>query len=49
MRQVEFNNHLVLDARYNIGLNKVNKESAAGVKDSKNGVFTLTIGYKIKL
>ena len=45
----EFNNHLVLDARYNIGLNKVNKESAAGAKDCKNGVFTLTIGYKIKL
>ena len=45
----EFDNHLVIDARYNIGLNKVNKDSAPGVKDSKNGVFTLTIGYKIKL
>ncbi|MBO4850885.1 MAG: PorT family protein [Prevotella sp.] len=45
----EFNNHLVLDARYNIGLTKVNKESLQGEDDSKNGVFQLTIGYKIKL
>ena len=45
----EFNNHLVLDARYNIGVTKVNKESAPGEKDSRNGVFSLTIGYKIKL
>lgn len=45
----EFNNHLVLDARYNIGVTKVNKESAPGEKDSRNGVFSLTIGYKIEL
>ena len=45
----EFNNHLVLDARYNIGLSKVNKDKEAGEKDSKNSVFMLTIGYKIKL
>lgn len=43
----EFNNHLVLDARYNIGISKVNKNSAS--KDSRNGVFALTLGYKIKL
>lgn len=45
----EFNNHLVLDARYNIGISKVNKDTAPGEKDSRNGSFTITIGYKIKL
>lgn len=45
----EFNNHLVLDARYNLGLSKVNKVSEAGEKDSKNSVFRLTLGYKIGL
>ncbi len=45
----EFNNHLVIDMRYNIGLTKVNKESVSGYKDSKNGVLTLTVGYKIPL
>ena len=45
----EFNNHLVLDARYNIGVTKVNKDSEPGEKDSRNGVFSLTLGYKIKL
>lgn len=45
----EFNNHLVVDARYNIGITKVNKEPEEGVKDSRNGVFALTLGYKFKL
>ena len=45
----EFRSHFVLDARYNIGLTKVNKESIDGVKDSKNGVFMLTFGYKFDL
>ena len=45
----EFNNHLMLDARYNIGISKVNKDTAPGEKDSRNGVFSLTLGYKIKL
>lgn len=45
----EFNNHLVLDARYNIGVTKVNKDKEPGEKDSRNGVFSLTLGYKIKL
>lgn len=45
----EFNNHLVIDMRYNIGLSKVNKESVPGYKDSKNSVLTLTVGYKIEL
>ena len=45
----EFKNHLILDARYNLGLNKINKESVQGEKDTKNSVFSLTIGYKIGL
>ena len=45
----EFNNHLVVDMRYNIGVTKVNKNSTADEKDSRNGVLALTIGYKIKL
>lgn len=45
----EFNNHLVIDMRYNIGVTKVNKESEDGVKDSRNGVLSLTLGYKLKL
>ena len=45
----EFNNHLVLDARYNLGLKKVFKETGYNGKDSKNGVFLLTLGYKIGL
>lgn len=45
----EFRNHLVLDARYNLGLTKVNKESSPGEKDSKNSVFCLSLAYKIKL
>lgn len=45
----EFNNHLVLDARYNLGLKKVFKDGGYSGKDSKNGVFLLTIGYKIEL
>ncbi|WP_408583014.1 outer membrane beta-barrel protein, partial [Myroides odoratimimus] len=31
------------DARYNVGLSKVNKE---GSEASKNGVFQLSVGYK---
>ena len=45
----EFNNHIVLDARYNIGVTKVNKDSEPGEKDNHNGSFSITIGYKIKL
>lgn len=45
----EFKFPLVIDARYNIGLTKVNKESEPGEKDCRNGVFTLTLGYKFKL
>ena len=45
----EFRSHFVLDARYNIGLTKVNKESIFGSKDSKNGVLMFTFGYKFDL
>lgn len=38
-----------VDARYQIGLTKLNKESIPGVNDSKNSVFTLTVGYKFGL
>ena len=44
----EFKTPFVIDARYNIGISKVNKESFGG-KDSRNGVFTLSFGYKFSL
>lgn len=34
------------DARYNLGLTKVNKESESGIKDYKNGVIQVSVGYK---
>lgn len=43
----EFKNHWVLDARYQLSLSKLNKESAN--KDNKNSLFMLTCGYKFKL
>jgi hypothetical protein len=45
----QFKVPIVIDARYQIGLTKLNKESFAGIKDSKNSVFTLTVGYKFAL
>jgi opacity protein-like surface antigen len=45
----QFKVPITIDARYQIGLTKVNKESFVGVKDSKNSVFTLTVGYKFAL
>ena len=39
----------IFGAQYNIGMPKVNKESYEGVKDSKNGVFMFTVGWKFKL
>lgn len=45
----EFPSHFVIDARYNIGLTKVNKEDVFGPKDNKNGVFMLSFGYKFDL
>lgn len=40
---------IVIDARYNLGLTKVNKESEDGYKDLKNNVVQLTVGYKFAL
>lgn len=40
---------IVIDARYNLGLTKVNKESEEGYKDFKNNVIQLTVGYKFAL
>ena len=45
----EFKRHWVLDARYNIGLTKVNKEHVFGEKDNKNGMFIFTFGYKFDI
>ncbi|MBR5687417.1 MAG: PorT family protein [Prevotella sp.] len=45
----EFKNHWVIDARYNLGLSKVNKESVSGEKDSKNGAVFVSLGYKFAL
>ena len=38
--------NFVLDARYNIGLTKGNKN---GSRSNKNSVFQITLGYKFKL
>ncbi len=45
----EFKTPFVIDARYNIGITKVNKEKLDGDKDSRNGIFTITFGYKFSL
>ena len=45
----EFKVPIVVDARYNIGVTRVNKEQVEGDKDWKNGVFRVTVGYKFKL
>ena len=38
--------NIVLDARYNIGLTKINKEDGDSMK---NSVFQITLGYKFKI
>ena len=45
----QFKAPITIDARYQIGLTRLNKETFPGVKNSKNSVFTLTIGYKFAL
>lgn len=45
----EFDNHIVLDARYNIGLTKVNKDTDPDYKDGRSNSFVLTVGYKFGL
>ena len=42
----QFNKPWVIDARYQLGLTKVNKE---GNNDYKNSVFMITVGYKFAL
>ena len=45
----QFNFPIVIDARYQLGLTKLNKASASGINDNKNSVFMVTVGYKFKL
>ena len=45
----QFKVPIVIDARYQIGLTRLNKETIPGVKNCKNSVFTLTVGYKFGL
>ena len=45
----QFKTPIVLDLRYNLGLTKVNKDSNPGVKDLKNNMVELTVGYKFAL
>lgn len=45
----EFKRHIVLDARYNIGLLTIDKEDNPDSDPICNGVFQLTFGYKFKL
>ena len=45
----QFDVPIVLDLRYNLGLTKVNKESAPGYDDHKNNLVQLTVGYKFAL
>lgn len=45
----QFKVPIVIDARYQIGLTKVNKGNILGSKDCRNSVFTLTVGYKFAL
>lgn len=45
----QFNSPWVIDARYQLGLTKLNKVSGEGIKDYKNSVFMITVGYKFAL
>jgi hypothetical protein len=40
---------IYIDARYNLGLTKLQKELSAGEEANKNQVFQLTVGYKFAL
>ena len=42
----EFDNHIVIDARYNIGITNINKD---GNVTNRNSVFLATVGYKFRL
>jgi len=45
----EFDGHVVLDARYMLGLTNVNKDELIADRKMKNSIFMLTVGYKIDL
>lgn len=45
----EFDNNLVLDVSYKIGVTKVEKEDEDLRGDMRNRVFTITVGYKFDL
>ena len=45
----QFKVPITIDARYQIGLTKLNKYNEEGIKNSKNSVFTVTVGYKFAL
>lgn len=45
----QFKVPIVIDARYQLGLTRLNKQTYEGVKNSKNSVFSLTVGYKFAL
>ena len=45
----EFDNHVVIDARYVFGLTNINVLDLETEKKMKNSVFMLTVGYKIDL
>jgi len=45
----EFKSHFVLDARFNLGLLKVNDSNIFGDKDIKNSSLMFTFGYKFDL
>jgi hypothetical protein len=38
---------LTIDARYNLGLSKITKDSGSGSSDAKNQVFQVSVGFKL--
>lgn len=45
----EFDNNLVLDARYKLGLTNIDKDDTDGRGSMKNRVFTISLGYRFDL
>lgn len=45
----ELNNHLVIDARYKLGLLNISTDSSFDSQTNKNSVFMMTVGYKFSL
>jgi len=45
----EFKNRIVVDARYNIGMTDLFKNSDPDGKNSRNRTFAITVGYKCRL